>query len=213
MRTKSDAGLQRPLHEPATMVRSFTHPPSIHIPPTPMGTDEKEMNMKNEILLCLHYSVLESVLLKVKGMLACCACLMAEMLMALVGRLSACGIVLAMPSISLVNARPMYASPFLPSRMPLFFLFPLPVPQNSLILLSHQGKKSIQGFRLGDLFFEERRLLTSSSGLLKPRKFHTVCSEEESGERLPIVYIHKPKVCPCRQVGACLGLPIYTPKA
>ena len=178
-----------------------------------MGTDEKEMNMKNEILPCLHYSVLESVFLKVTGMLACCACLMAEMLMSLVGRLSACGIVLAMPCIHLVNARPMSASPFLRYSMPLFFLFPLPVPSFLLILLSHPGKKSFQGFRLGDLFFEERRLLTSSSGLLKPRKFHTVCSEEESGERLPIVYIHKPKVCPCHQVGVCLGLPIYTPKA
>lgn len=178
-----------------------------------MGTDEKEMNMKNEILPSLHNPVLESVLPKVKGMLACCACLMVEMVLTLVAWLPECGIVPAMPCIPLVNARPMSASTFLRFPMPLFFQLTLPVPQILLILLSHPTKKSFQGIRPGDLFFEERRLLTSSSGLLKPRKFHTVCSEEESGERLPIVYMHKPKVCPYHQVGVCLGLPIYTPKA
>ena len=44
-----------------------------------METDEKEMNMKNKLLLSLHCPMLESVLLKVIAILACCACLMAEM--------------------------------------------------------------------------------------------------------------------------------------
>ena len=59
-----------------------------------MGTDEKEMNMKNEPFLRLHCPLLESLLLKVKEMLACRVCLVVEMVMAVVGMLPECGICL-----------------------------------------------------------------------------------------------------------------------
>ena len=57
-----------------------------------MGTDEKEMNMKNEPFPRLHCQLLESLLLKVMEMSACCACLVVEMVMAVVGMLPECGI-------------------------------------------------------------------------------------------------------------------------
>ena len=47
-----------------------------------MGTDEKEMNMKNKTLPRLHCPMLESAIQKVEEMLACCVCLMVEMVMA-----------------------------------------------------------------------------------------------------------------------------------
>lgn len=45
-----------------------------------------------------------------------------------------------------------------------------------------------------DLFYEERRLLTSATDLLKRRKFQY--SVEDDGERLPIVYIGTAQVYP-----------------
>ena len=47
-----------------------------------------------------------------------------------------------------------------------------------------------------DLFYEERRLLTSATDLLKRRKFQAKHSVGDGGERLPIVYIGTAQVYP-----------------
>ena len=57
-----------------------------------METDEKEMNMKNETIPCLHYSMLQFVLLKVKEILAYSVCLIVEMTVSIVAPLHEYGI-------------------------------------------------------------------------------------------------------------------------
>ena len=47
-----------------------------------------------------------------------------------------------------------------------------------------------------DLFYEERRLLTSATDLLKRRKFQAKHSVGDGSERLPIVYIGTEQVYP-----------------
>ena len=50
-----------------------------------------------------------------------------------------------------------------------------------------------------DLFYEERRLLTSATDLLKRRKFQAKHSVGDGSERLPIVYIGTAQGVPLRQ--------------
>ena len=77
------------IFSPVIMAPSSTHFLS---PRKPIETDEKEMNMKNETIPCLHYPMLKSVLLKVKDLLVCNVCLIVEMVVAIVIRLHEYGI-------------------------------------------------------------------------------------------------------------------------
>ena len=62
--------------------------PACNFPRISMGTDEKEMNMKNEPLPHLHFPKLKSVLQKAKEMLAYCTCIITGMLIAIVSHQS-----------------------------------------------------------------------------------------------------------------------------
>lgn len=62
--------------------------------------------------------------------------------------------------------------------------------------LAHHSKKDV--------------CLTFSSGLSEPRKFEKKCSEEDSGGRLPIVYIHMAQVYPFVWRGSLCAI-LYIP--